>query len=203
MVSAIRTARLVLQPATLELLRAELSSPEALARELGAEVPATWPPELYDTDAVRWTIAWLEQNADVREWGFYYILEAPHTTGAGARLAGAGGYKGPPNVAGAVEIGYAVVADRRRRGYAREAVGGLLDRAFADPRVTHVVAHTLEELAPSIGVLRSTGFDLVGEGNDPDEPDAIRFEISRERYERRSPTDSAARSRGADADLTT
>lgn len=203
MASEIRTARLILLPATMEALHAELDSREALARELGAEVPEAWPPEYYDADAVRWTIAWLERNADRREWGFYYFLESPATTGGTARLAGAGGYRGEPDAAGAVEVGYSVVADRRRRGYAREAVGALLAHAFADPRVTHVVAHTLEELAPSIGVLRSTGFEFVGKGSDPYEPDAIRFEMTRARYENQASSAAPGPPRAAGTDLTT
>jgi [ribosomal protein S5]-alanine N-acetyltransferase len=201
--SEIRTARLILWPATLEALHAELDSREAFAQALRAEVPATWPPEFYDADAVRWTMAWLERNADQREWGFYYIIESPQTTGGTPRLAGAGGYKGAPDAAGSVEVGYSVVADRRRRGYAREAVAALLAHAFADPRVTHVVAHTLEELAASIGVLRSTGFEFVGKGSDPYEPDAIRFEMTRARYENQTSTSTAAPERAERADLTT
>jgi len=184
-------------------LEAQLESREALAAALRAEVPESWPPEHLDADAVRWCIAWLERNADQAEWGFYYFVEPPETTGVGARLAGAGGYKGPPDAAGAVELGYAVVEDRRRRGYASEAVRGLLARAFGDARVTHVVAHTLPELAPSIGVLRVTGFEFVGKGNDPHEPDAIRFEIPRARFEQGQRTGAPASRREAGADLTT
>jgi RimJ/RimL family protein N-acetyltransferase len=182
-VAEIRTPRLVLVPASIVTLEAQLESREALAGALRAEVPESWPPEHLDADAVRWSIAWLERNAEQAEWGFYYFVEAPETTGAGARLAGAGGYKGPPDAAGGVELGYAVVEDRRRRGYASEAVRALLARAFGDARVTHVVAHTLPELTPSIGVLRATGFEFVGKGNDPYEPNAIKFEIPRERFE--------------------
>jgi len=126
---------------------------------------------------------WLERNPDAAEWSMYYIAEAPPTGEDLPRLAGAGGYKGAPDDSGTVEIGYGIVADRRRRGYASEAVYGLLARAFADPRVTRVIAHTLAELAGSIGVLRTTGFEFIGAGSDPHEPNAICFELPRARYE--------------------
>jgi RimJ/RimL family protein N-acetyltransferase len=177
-----RTARLLLIPASPAALRAELDSPAALADTLGVDVPPSWPPDLYDADAVRWTLNWLEENPEAREWGFYYIAESSALGGDRPRLVGAGGYKGAPDATGAVEIGYSILAERRRRGYAREAVAAWLARAFADSRVTRVVAHTLPHLAPSIGVLRSTGFELVGAGMDSQEPDAIRFELPRARY---------------------
>jgi len=91
-------------------------------------------------------------------------------------LVGSGGYKGPPSSEGTVEIGYGIVSDHQRRGYALEAVRGLLTRAFALPQVQRVIAETLPELGPSIGVLRKSGFRLIGEGS---EPGVIRFELTR------------------------
>jgi [ribosomal protein S5]-alanine N-acetyltransferase len=176
----IRTPRLSLVGATPAHLRAELESPEALAAALGVSVASSWPPELYDADATRWMLGWLEAHADAAEWGFYYFVEAE-----AEQAIGAGGYKGAPNDAGMVEIGYSIVPERRRRGFAREAVDGLLAHAFADMRVTRVIAHTLVELEPSIAVLRSAGFSFVGQGHDPQEPAAIQYEITRASYDRR------------------
>jgi RimJ/RimL family protein N-acetyltransferase len=179
-VAELRTPRLRLIGATPAYLRAELESSAALAAALGVTVAPSWPPELYDADATRWMLGWLESHPDDGEWGFYYFVEAD------ARQAiGAGGYKGAPNDAGVVEIGYSIVPERRRRGFAREAVDGLLAHAFADARVTSVIAHTLIELEPSIAVLRSAGFSFVGQGHDPQEPSAIQYAITRGSYERR------------------
>lgn len=179
----IRTARLLLIPATAADLEAELLSRDALAAALGAVVPPSWPPELYDEPAVRWTLAALEADPRFAEWGFYYVTIAPTDAADRPLLIGAGGFKGPPDASGIVEVGYAIVPEQRRRGYAREAVDGLLSFAFGDPRVERVIAHTLAELEPSIGVLRSAGFRFVGAGSDPHESEAIRFEITRAEYE--------------------
>jgi RimJ/RimL family protein N-acetyltransferase len=182
--SVLRTSRLFLLPGTIATLRAELESREALGEALGVDVPDGWPPELYDADAVRWTIAWLEAHPGEAEWSMYYIALAPEKAGSRPRLVGVAGYKGGPDDAGIVEIGYGIVAEHRRRGFASEAVRGMLARAFADPRVSAVIAHTLSELTASIGVLRNTGFLFDGLGNDPSEPAAIRYVMPRSRYER-------------------
>jgi [ribosomal protein S5]-alanine N-acetyltransferase len=179
----LRTPRLRLVRATPAHLRAELESREAFRAALGVEVAPSWPPELYDADAIRWTLAWLEANPDDTRWGFYYIVEADRPT-----VIGAGGYKGAPDDAGTIEIGYGIVPERRRRGYAREAVDGWLAHAFEDRRVRRVIAHTLAHLDPSIAVLRSAGFRFVGQGNDPSEPSAVQYEITRELYDATLPS---------------
>jgi [ribosomal protein S5]-alanine N-acetyltransferase len=177
----IRTPRLRLVPGTEPMLRAELESPDALGAVIEVRVPESWPPELYDADAVNYMLRWSEANpADAGTWGFYYVLEE-HPTDA-PLLVGAGGYKGAPDVTGTVEIGYAIVPERRRKGYAREAVDGLLAHAFADARVTRVIAHTLVALEPSIAVLRSASFTFNGAGHDPQEPSAIQYELTRQAY---------------------
>ena len=94
-------------------------------------------------------------------------------------LIGSAGYKGPPSADGSVEVGYGIVEDHRRRGYATEAAMGLVDRAFSVAEVGRVIAETLPELAGSIGVLHKCGFRLLGAGS---EPGVIRFELTRADY---------------------
>lgn len=170
----IQTARLELVPATPDMLRAELRSPRALEALLRVKVPEPWPPELYDSDAIEYTLARLTEDAEPPAWWFHYFVRKPAPT-APAEAVGAGGYKGPPRD-GTVEIGYSVVPEHRRRGYAAEATAGLVAHAFAEPGVVRVIAHTLPELAPSIGVLEKCGFRCIGEGS---EEGAICYELLR------------------------
>ncbi len=171
---SIHTARLDLIPATVEILRAELRGPLELQALLGAEVPGTWPPDLYDADAIHFTIARLEEQVEPTSWWFHYFIRKATPTSP-AVVIGAGGYKGPPQ-AGTVEVGYSVLPEHRRQGYASEATRGLVAHAFAHPEVTRVIAHTLPELAPSIGVLEKCNFRFIGEGT---EEGAICFELMR------------------------
>jgi len=195
--NVVRTPRLLLIAGTADSLAAELESPEALGDVLAADVPSSWPPELYDADAVRGTRSWLEAHPEESSWSLYYVAEAPRMPDDRPKLLGIAGYKGAPDDAGVVEIGYGIVPECRRRGFASEAVRALLARAFSDSRVTVVIAHTLPELTPSIGVLQTTGFVLEGPGNDPHEPTAIRFALTRARHEQLT----AATPSGAAAEL--
>ena len=174
----IRTERLELIPATLDLLAAALRSPADLGAGLGARVPSTWPPEFLDPPALEFTRDRLTTAPHDAGWWMYFIVLPVN---AGDRvLVGTAGYKGPP-AEGTVEVGYGIVTDHQRRGYASEAVRGMVARAFRVPEVDRVVAETLPHLTPSIGVLRKCGFELTGEGS---EPGVIRFELTRAAYGR-------------------
>jgi RimJ/RimL family protein N-acetyltransferase len=180
----IQTPRLLLIPASIATLSAELEGRRALARLLEVDVPPSWPPELYDEAAVRWSLNALETRFLTPDWGLYYVAELPDVASARQRLAGVVGFKGPPDSGGTVEIGYGILPERRRLGFAREAVDGMIGWAFGRESVTRVIAHTLTELTPSIRVLESAGFTFVGPGEDESEPDAIQYELRRETYER-------------------
>lgn len=187
----LRTPRLLLIPATPATLTAELVSSAALGESLGVDVSPNWPPELYDEDAVRWTLNALESGNCPPDWCVYYFAEFAEPP-ARSTLIGVGGFRGGPTADGTVEIGYGVVPESRRRGYAREAVDGFIGWAFSDPRVTRVIAHTLPHLAPSIAVLLSAGFSYVGPHADAGEPDAVQYALSRAAFESISATRTAA-----------
>ena len=161
----IRTERLVLIAVTPALLRADLTGRGALAEALEVDVPPSWPPDLFDEGAVRWALDRLERDPASEGWWTYYVTRAG-ADGEPETLVGVGGYKGPPGEAGTVEIGYAVLPEFRRRGYATEAARGLVLHAFTHPRVHRVTAETLPELTPSIGVLEKCGFTYDGPGSE-------------------------------------
>jgi RimJ/RimL family protein N-acetyltransferase len=171
------TERLALIPATPELVRAALDGKNELGAGLDAVVPPTWPPEYLDDASLEYTLDRLAEGPGNFGWWLHFIVLKD---GEGGRaLIGSGGYKGPPSPDGSVEVGYGIVSDHRRRGYAVEATRGLLARAFSEPKVNRAIAETLPELTPSIGVLTKCGFRLIGEGA---EPGVIRFELTRAEF---------------------
>lgn len=159
------TGRLELVPATPEVLRAAIGGD--LAAALGAVVPPTWPHEYLDDGPLEFTLKRLLDAPEERDWWMYFVLlREPRT------LIGTSGFKGPP-VDATVEVGYGIVSDRRRQGFASEVVRGLLEHAFAQPGVSRVIAETFPQLIASIGVLRKCGFRPTEGGS---EPGVIRFE---------------------------
>lgn len=170
----IQTERLELVPVTVELTQAALEGDPALATSLQAAVPASWPPIYLDSPALEFIRDRLTEAPDQAEWWLYFAL-IPDGPG-GRTLIGCAGYKGPP-ADGTVEVGYGIVEEYQRRGYASEAVRALVARAFASPGVRRVIAETYPALIPSIGVLRKCGFRLIGDGS---EPGIIRFELPRD-----------------------
>ena len=175
------TERLELVPATIELMHAALEGGSALGASLDAVVPATWPPEFLDPPSLTFIIDRLEEGPEQAGWWLHFIV-LPRGP-AGRTVIGSAGYKGPPSTDGMVEVGYGLVRDHHRQGYASEAVRGLLAHAFALPAVRRVIGETLPELTASIGVLRKCGFRLIGDGS---EPGVIRFELTRPEYSARN-----------------
>lgn len=169
----LRTERLQLVAVTLELARAEQADPRRLEKLLGAHVPPSWPPPLNDGDSLRWTIDMLTRHPEAVGWLAWYFLHREHGE---LRLVGYGGFQGLPAADGTVEVGYSIVPESHRFGFAPEAVQALVTWAFTHPRVTRVIAHTLPDLRPSIRVLEKCGFAPDGAG--PEEG-TLRFVLER------------------------
>lgn len=167
---SIPTERLVLVPATPDLIREALAGDAALARALGADLPA----EFYDADSLTYTLDRLASGPAFDGWSMYLFVRRDDRV-----LVGNGGYYAPPSDDGTVELGYSVVPSLQGQGYATEATRGLIDRPFADPRVQRVVATTLPDRLASIRVLETLGFtptDAVPVPADASpEPGVLRF----------------------------
>jgi RimJ/RimL family protein N-acetyltransferase len=170
------TRRLTLVAVTLEMIEAELADRGRLARLLGAEVPADWPPPLNDENTMRWTRDLLAAHPENDGWGTWYFILRRES--GEPLLLGTGGFKGKFVAPGTCEVGYSVMETHQRRGYATEVVAALVDWAFSHPEIERVVAHTLPELTPSIRVLEKNGFTPAAP---PLEADAIMFELCKSR----------------------
>ena len=155
-VPPIETPRLRLVAATVETIEADLAGPERLAAALRATVTPEWPPGHHDAAVLRFWRGEVGRPGAAGWWLHYALLSEP----VPPVLVGSVGYKGPP-VDGVVEIGYSVVRSQRRRGLATEAAGALVEAAWRRG-AREVLAHTLPDGAPSIGVLRKLGFERVG-----------------------------------------
>jgi len=93
-------------------------------------------------------------------WGHRQVVER-----ASGLVVGGIGFFGPPRD-GEVEIGYGIVPSRQGRGYATEALRTMIAMAWADERVTTVVAGTDPGNGASQRVLGKAGFRQIAAGSE-------------------------------------
>lgn len=122
---------------------------EEAAQIVGARIPDDWPlPDLLEV---------LESLVRNEPFGAWVMIDRELAT-----VVGDVGFHGPPQDE-RVEIGYAVLPQFRRRGYATEASGALVEWAFAQPGVSEVVARCDADNPGSIATLERAGFARTGE----------------------------------------
>ena len=146
-----------------------------LAEILHVSIPNSWPtfPEAF---------SFLVNQSDESEpfptdWpGYFFILPKESI------LVGNGGFKGKPDGSGTIEIGYEIASEHWNRGFATEAVQGLMAYAFAHEDVQAVIAHTLAERNASNAVLKKVGMNFIAEVDDPEEGKIWRWQINRNEY---------------------
>lgn len=155
------TNRLELVAATLDHVCAELETAERLASLLKAHVEPGWPPGEYDRDAQLFFRDRLKEGgASVIGWYCWYALRRGSPDQPPV-LVGAGGYFGPPNEEGVVEIGFSIMPEWQGLGYATELAELLIKNAFTDSRVQKVNAHTTPINLASCKVIEKCGFNYV------------------------------------------
>ncbi len=156
---------------TLDFLRATVTGDRARATTLlGAALPEDWPD---DAPVALWA------NRSQDEAALPWLARAVILRDTGEMIGHAGCHlpPGAPSTEawapGGVEIGYTILEAYRRRGYASEAVMGLVDWA-ASEGVTAVMATTAVGNVASQAVLGRCGFTRVGEiEGDEDGPEYV------------------------------
>jgi len=152
-----RSKRLKLVAATPALAKAETEDSAHFAALLGATIPSEWPPETL-RDVLPVFARQHEAHPDWTGWLGWYAIRFDSPS---AVLCGSVGFKGPPNAAGMVEIGYSLLPTHRQQGLATEMVHTLIRWACSQPSVRAIEAETTMENRPSIRVLERNGFHPV------------------------------------------
>jgi len=156
----IRTRRLDLVPVTGEILSADFSDHRRLSRLLEAEVPAAWPPAEMNREVLSEFYRMETEKTDPLFACWYWVLDEP---GAARRvLVGSGGTGSAISDPEMVLIGYSVLDAFQNRGFATEAVQGMIPVIFSRPRISRIMATTFPELKASIRVLQKIGFSCTG-----------------------------------------
>ncbi|HEX2901241.1 MAG TPA: GNAT family N-acetyltransferase [Bacteroidia bacterium] len=161
----------------LQTIEMVLRGNDVLTLYLGVEVPADWTE--FGAPIFQYTLDRLQKHpGDAVWWSWLPVLRAENL------LVGSCGFKGKPNAAGEVEMGYEIAASRRQMGLGTEAALALRDFAFGFPEVKKVIAHTLADHNPSTRILGHCGMVKVAELVDPEDGPVWRWEIDRETYEK-------------------
>jgi [ribosomal protein S5]-alanine N-acetyltransferase len=157
--SGLETKSLRLVPHTPEHLRALIKGPEFYARSCGMKPANGLRGFIVSDDMSADWLAALESAAGADPWRYGFALFHLESE----MVIGNGGFTGPPDAEGVVEIAYGVVPDYQGRGYATEAANALVAWAKKNGRVRTVRAHTLPARNASTRVLEKCTFRRVGE----------------------------------------
>ena len=156
----ILTARLQLIPVDRKHIHAFQQGGDALTALLGASIPAAWPhfPQAFAIPADD-NPAFIQ--ASLHWYGYLFVDHAQRA------LVGNGGFKGPPNADGVVEIGYEIAPSFQNSGYATEAAEAMITFAFAVESVNAVAAHTLGAVNASNRVLQKVAMRHISDVEHP------------------------------------
>jgi RimJ/RimL family protein N-acetyltransferase len=147
-------------------------SPEALAALIAGNLPAASAAtgvaltEYLASESWLWRIRLDQIRADPASAN--WIARAAVTEPDGI-VVGHGGFHGPPDPDGTVEVAYSVDPAHRRRGYARAMLAALLAHADADPAVRAIRASIRPDNAASLATIAGFGFTKIGEQWDPED----------------------------------
>ena len=174
----VQTERLELVPLTEPMLAALLEGPRADFGRLGGFVVSDDWPDDHDRRFLRFRLRQMREEPERERW----LVRAVVLRGDERPMIGHVGFHGPPGVNSlkapdAVEIGYTIFGDHRRRGYAGEAVRGLLDWARAQG-IDHFVASVGPQNEPSLAIVRRLGFREVGRHCDNEDGEELEFELT-------------------------
>ena len=169
MATTLETKRLLLVPMTRECLSA-VDDAAAIARVTRAHVPDSWPVEHYDQDVLDFTRKALDADPETEFVIRYMVLREPLRT-----VIGMFGVSEPTDD-GRLVIGYSVLPEHRRQGFASEALAAVVAWGFRDPRVMVISGDTYPELTASIKTMESCGFTFAGAGEGDG---VIRYELPR------------------------
>lgn len=171
---SLNTKRLELIAGTAELVRAQLGDGERFALLLDVIIPRLSPPTPDAQEVMECMAQALDRGPDQAGWWCWYFVLREGVIGHRV-LIGDGGFKGPPDTDGMLEIGYSVLRSQRNQGYATEAVTALVEWASEHPEVRRIIAETKRTNAASMRVLEKIGFIQMGRGS---EQGLLRFEMT-------------------------
>lgn len=139
-------------PMTYDFVIKVMASDSSAYGLLGAVKTKTWPEDM-DIKDILHLIRDNLKNIDVPT-GFdswLFINNQDNT------VVGDGGFRGAPDENGVIELGYAIIAAQRKKGFGFEAASALLEWGLVQDGVNTVTADCLDNNVPSIKILSKLG----------------------------------------------
>ena len=186
--TSIRSPRLELPALTLPQYERLLAGDAAeVGRELDAQIGTTWLEE------VHWLLdlrrRQLAEHPDHEPWLVRPIIR--REAGEIAEAIGYVNFHAPPSDEGIAEIGYSLLPDWRRRGFALEAARACLAWALGDSRVRTLRASVAPDNEPSRRLIGKLGLVQTGEQWDPEDGLELVYDIERDAFQAHLALDGA------------
>jgi ribosomal-protein-alanine N-acetyltransferase len=159
-IDKLSTERLILIPFTIQICQNVINDDFSDLFKMGLKKGISWP----DNDVID-TLPKIINNLNQVEspTGFESWMIIKKET---LEIIGDLGFKGFNHEAGNADIGYGIILEERRKGYAEEATIELLKWAFSNEIVKEITARCLIDNAGSISLLKKLNFS---ESNRDDE----------------------------------
>lgn len=151
----IKTDRLILMPATLEITRLLINGDIDEVNKLGIKTGGKWPGK--DIFRILPIVnKEVEKYKYPTDFEFWMIIKKENMT-----VIGDIGFHGLPDDNGEVEIGYGLIEEERRKGYTFEALQAMINWAKKKENVKSIIADCLIENISSACILGKMGFKEI------------------------------------------
>jgi RimJ/RimL family protein N-acetyltransferase len=178
LVPSIVTPRLELVSMSYAFMQSSLDGRVAEAAALlGASLPCDWPRGAEHVLSLR--IAQLAEDPASQPWLLRAIVLRERPI-----MIGRTNFHAPPDASGAVENGYSIEPEHRRRGCAQEAVEAMFAWALREHPITRFIASVSPTNEPSLGLTRKLGFRPIGTQWDEIDGEELVFELRADQFTR-------------------
>jgi ribosomal-protein-alanine N-acetyltransferase len=172
----IHTPRLRLLTMELAHLAAIVRDPVSLGDLLGVAIPEGWPahPAAYPH-----ALALLKKESlrSSSGWWLYLFMDPVQKV-----LVGCGGFKDAPDQNGVVGIGCEIAPAFRCRGFATEAMRGLINYACTRPEVRAIDAYSQAQPGEQSALLEAVGMIRIGDALESNANIAWHWRITSEAF---------------------
>jgi ribosomal-protein-alanine N-acetyltransferase len=170
-VEEIVTSRLSLICITPEMLLSEQAGEGRLGEMIRCVIPESWPPQEWETHVYDFMLNQFARSPEQIGWHRYMSLASADGT---RTLVGSLGAFSKPESPAECEIGYGVLPQFQRRGFATEGARALIEYLRGDERIVSVIAHTFPSIPESVRVMERCGMRFDGDG---EEAGTIRYRL--------------------------